>query len=46
MDVSEEHMTSTFRVEEYTEKESRVKAGGKQSISTDYTASCPRRKYS
>jgi hypothetical protein len=30
-DVSEEHIASTFRVEEYAEQETSVKAGGKHS---------------
>jgi hypothetical protein len=31
-DVSEEHIASIFRVEEYAEEETRVKAGGKQAL--------------
>jgi hypothetical protein len=30
-DVSEEHTASIFRIEEYPEQETKVKAGGKQS---------------
>jgi hypothetical protein len=31
-DVSEEHIASIFRVEEYAEQETSVKAGGKQKL--------------
>jgi hypothetical protein len=34
-DVSEEHITSIFRVEKYAEQETSVKAGGKQSLFFD-----------